>query len=427
MPTIGYLPFAESGCSVEAGWLREHLGAEVAVVTSAPSLNIAGGQPLPALDRVGEAASAVAGASDLIVEGPGGFLWVAVLRAMGLAPRATVLPYLNPRCWYDVAAVALYRRFVSPDDRTFLGSRPSAGIYRALGIQAEVAEPYGIDDALFQIRADAGQVRDILGIPPGRVLLFSGRLEADKDVYTFLRLGLKAQLLFPDLQLVIASHVVDPAYFAKARQALRGSHCVHFVFNPAPEHLADLYNIADAFCTASTSHFETFGRAPAEALACGTPAIAPAYDGFAEVLDQPGGYLVEVDTAGPTVREDGLLRAVYDALTSRTRTDRAEIADIARRRFGRATTIRRLSYLVDGAVTEPVIAATPRHIALPVKWRHCLDEIAVRDRRDVVSWFWNACDHEGLAAYDAEFADRVRRSLCKSADHDNLAVVATCR
>jgi len=426
MPTIGYLPFAESECSAEAAWLREHLNADVAVAT-APSLNVAAGQRLPALDRVRDAAAAVADCPDLIVEGPGGFLWVAVLRAQGVTLRATILPYLNPRCWYDVAAVALYRRFASPTDRAFLGSAPSAGIYRALGVQAKVAEPYGIDEALFQIRADAPRVRDLLGIPPGRVLLFSGRLEADKDVYTFLRLGLKAQVLFPDLQLVIASHVVDPAYFARAREALRGSHGVHFVFNPEPEHLADLYNIADVFCTASTSHFETFGRAPAEALACGTPAIAPAYDGFAEVLDQPGGYLVELDTAGPTVREDSLLRGVYDALTSPARSDRAEIASIARRRFGRSTTIRRLSYLVDGAATAPAMTATPRHVELPAKWRHSLNEIAVRDRRDVVSWFWNACDHEDLAAYDAQFADRVRRSLCQPAGHQNVAAVAACR
>src|SRR6185503_16294497 len=116
---------------------------------------------------------------------------------------------------------------------------------------------------------------------------------------------------------------------------------------PGRDQLAGLYAGADVFVTASTSHFETFGRAPAEALACGTPAVAPRYDGFVQVLDQPGGRLVDVDftDGGPHVDEDQLLRAVYEVLSAPVPPDRSTIAAAARRRLGRSATIGLLAYL----------------------------------------------------------------------------------
>ena len=91
-------------------------------------------------------------------------------------------------------------------------------------------------------------------------------------------------------------HVAFERLFTQERR-------VRLVVNPNREQLADLYSAADVFATASTSHYETFGRAPAEALACGTVAIAPRYDGFVDVLAQPGGRLVDVEF------EDDLPRA----------------------------------------------------------------------------------------------------------------------
>ena len=37
---------------------------------------------------------------------------------------------LNPREWHDVGATALYQRFADDWDRVFLGSWPSAAVYR---------------------------------------------------------------------------------------------------------------------------------------------------------------------------------------------------------------------------------------------------------------------------------------------------------
>jgi glycosyltransferase involved in cell wall biosynthesis len=413
MPTVGYFPYVATVCSAEAGWLGQHLPVTVRVADGVPSLNDGS---LPAFEHLAGALKAFLALPAVVVEGPGGFLWAALLRAHGFAGNVTVLPYINPLRWSDVAAIAVYRRFADPGDRVFLGSRPSAAVYRALGVQASVGEPYGVDDGIFGVRRDAAQTRDKLSIPPGRLLLFAGRAQPDKDLYRLLRAGLKARVLFPDLQVVMASHVVDHAYLSAARVHLDSGSGVHFVVDPAPGQLADLYNVADVFVTASTSHFETFGRAPAEALACGSPSLAPRYDGFVEVLAQPGGTLVDVEvdleTGIPYVPENLLLRSIYEVLSCPRPPERQEVAAIARRRFGRSSTIGLLGYLADGALRPPPAPIPPAAIELPAEWRGPLAEIANRGALDALAWFWNSCNHERLAAHDEDFTAAVRRSLC---------------
>ncbi|WP_139177073.1 glycosyltransferase family 4 protein [Geodermatophilus siccatus] len=367
----------------------------------------------------------------VVAEGPGGFLWGALLRAHGFSGTLTVLPYVNPRGWCDVAALASYRRFADRRDRVFLGSTPAAAVYQALGVETSVGEPYGIDDGLFTIRPGAARIRDQLRIPAGRVLLFAGRAQPDKDLYRLLRVSLKAQVLFSDLQIVIATHVVDRGYLDAARGLLRSSAGVHFVLDPAPEQLADLYNVADAFVTASTSHFETFGRAPAEALACGTAAVAPRYDGFAEVLAQPGGTLVdvEIDPATGELRadEERLLRGIFDVLSAPGQPPRHEVAATARRRFGRSTTLRELGYLAGRAPRPPRTPVRPARLRLPDAWCEPLEEAGRRLPPAALAWMWNDCDHDRLGGYDHAFTSQVRRSLCVPPPVDDGQEVTTCR
>jgi glycosyltransferase involved in cell wall biosynthesis len=404
MPAVAYIPYAPTARSVEAGWLADHLGTPVELAAG-PSLNLDPGRPLPPLDALAPTLDRLLAGDQVVAEGPGGFLWTALLRARRFGGRVTVLPYLNPRTWHDVAAATLYRRFASPADRVFVGSTPSAAVYRSLGIEARVGEPFGVDDSRFGVRPGAAsRARDALSIPAGRVLLYTGRAQPDKDLYRLVAVGLKARLLFPDLRIVIASHVVDRAYLGPAAAA----DGVHVVVDPSPDRLADLYNAAGLFVTASTSHFETFGRAPAEALCCGTPAVAPRYDGFAEVLDQPGGTLVDLEPGDePRVDEAKLLRAVYDVLSDPAPPPRADISAIARRRFGRSTTIRLFDH--DGPLgpVQPAAAA----LDLPPAWNGALAELAARDPEDAISYAWHGCDHRRLAEADGHLVTAVRRSL----------------
>ena len=136
MPTIGYFPYGSTPGSAEAGWLGEHLRVSVRVADPAATLNAGSAAPLPRLESLAGVIGPFLGLPAVVAEGPGGFLWASLLRAHGFSGTVTVLPYLNPRRWQDVAATCVYRRFAAPGDRIFLGSSPSAAVYRGLGVDA---------------------------------------------------------------------------------------------------------------------------------------------------------------------------------------------------------------------------------------------------------------------------------------------------
>lgn len=415
MAVVGYVPFEPDSTSTEARWVADAFACEIRQPDGVPDLNRRPAAPLPDLASLAAPLAPLLRTRWVIAEGPGGFLWAALLRSYGFAGGVTILPYLNPRQWWDVAAAAIYRRFRDPRDRVFVGSTPSARIYRRLGVEPQVGEPYGIDDRRFRPRPRAFEVLERLAIPRGRLLLFAGRCQADKDLYRLLRVALKARILFPDLQVVLASHVIDEDYVATIRRELGPESGVHFVARPGFDELADLYGAADVFATAATSHFETFGRAPAEALACGTPAVAPRYDGFAEVLDQPGGTLVGVELAeeGPHVREDEMLRAIYDVLSAPHRVPSREISAAAHRRFGRSRTLRLLAHVVaadPGAA--PAVDLPPARLELPRGWIKAIEEMNELSPAAALRQMWTYPGHEDLATFDADFVHSVRRVLC---------------
>jgi glycosyltransferase involved in cell wall biosynthesis len=291
----------------------------------------------------------------VFAEGPGGMLAGAVLRSLGFRGRLTLIPYLNPHRFEHLAAARWYASFAAPGDSVWLGSPRSAALWRTLGVPARVGEPYGIDGTRFRLRPGANAVRARLGLPPqGQLLMYAGRIEADKDVGRLLRVALKARLLVPDLGVALATHRVTAADADCLRQTLGPEAGIHLILDPAAKDLADLYCSADVFVTAATSSLETFGRAAAEALACGTPVVAPDYDGFAHVLDQPGGHLVPLTWHGddPTLPEDRLLRAVYEVLSAPLPPDRAAIAAAATR-FDRAHTLKQLAAVFEAEIRPP--------------------------------------------------------------------------
>src|SRR4051812_34303083 len=264
MSTIGYVPFEEVTRSRKAQWLRHFLGVELCVVNVPPPWNSSPARPLPPIERLVQELRPLLALPAVILEGPGAFVWAALLRAEGFTGAVTVLPGVNPRGWRDVLATAVYRRYSDRRDRVFVGSRPSAAVFSALGLLSDVGEPYGVDDRLFRLRPEAGGVRSELGLPSGRMLLYAGQAQRDHDLPSVLQVGLKARLLFPDLCVVVASPGVDDQSVAALRKNLGDAAAVHFAVDPSPRQVADLYNVAEVALTASTTGLETFGRAPAE-------------------------------------------------------------------------------------------------------------------------------------------------------------------
>jgi len=413
MACVGYIPFAANGYSIEAKWLEDAFSCQVEVVQHCPTLNLASECELPTMQQVCAVTEKLLQCRSVVAEGPGGFLWAAVLRTRGYLGSVTILPYLNPRSWYDVACISVYRRFIDKRDHIFLGSMPSAEIYRRMGVVTVIGEPYGIDGRVFFKKPTYPDLLDGLGIPSGQILLFAGRAQPDKDLYCLLRVGLRAQLLFPNLQIVIATHVVNEDYLTTLRKATASSN-IHWVLFPSPSLLADLYNVADVFVTAATSLFETFGRALAEALACGTPVVAPRYDGFAEILSQPGGVLVDVDVTndGCRVNEEQLLRAIYDVLSTSNPVPSELISATAINRFDRSKTIQLLSHLVanDSFEARPTAALT-HTFPLPRDWNDALRDAECLPSAELLPWFWKIYNDQRLVEHDQEFVTAVRLSL----------------
>ncbi len=418
MAIIGYVPFEDAHRSLEAEWIREYLDVVVREVNVAPAWNPSPARRLPPIDRLVKALQPLLPLSAVVLEGPGAFLWTALLRSRGFTGAVTILPGLNPRGWRDVLATAVYRRCADRRDRVFVGSRPSAALYSAFGVECDVGEPYGVDERHFRLRPEAERVRSELDLPQGRLLLYAGRVKHDKDLCSFLQIGLKARLLFPDLGVVVASQAEADEDLAAALKDFDDPSGVHVVTDPSTRQRADLYNISDVFLTASTSRFETFGRAPAEALICGCPSVAPRYDGFEEVLAQPGGTIVDptmdaVDGV-PHADEAALLRAVYDVLTAPRGPTREDIADVAKRRFGRTQTMGLLRNLVDGSRRRPGSAVVPACLDLPAAWQEKLSNLEDLSLESALTWCWNHAEHDRLAACDGEFELQVRRWLCVS-------------
>ena len=429
--SVGYIPYAPAAVSVEASWLAAGLRSRVEIGAFRHSLNLRDHENLPDASRLRSDFEPLCAHSWVVAEGIGGFLWAAVARANGFSGAFTVLPYLNPTSWFDLTAIAVYRRYADRRDRVFVGSTPSARIYRALGINATVGEPFGIDCDVLRPRDGARAVRPQLGIGvTGSLLLFAGRVEPDKDLHRLLSVALKARLLFPDLQVVIATHVVDREYLSLLSRLFGGESGLHLVVDPSREQLARLYNAANAFVTASTSHFETFGRAAAEALACGTIAIAPCYDGFAEVLAQAGGSLVdvEIETGVPRVSEASLLRAIYEALSFPPRASAEEISSVACQRFCRSRNLRLLSYLADATTEIPNGNDEIRgfDLQIPQEWRTAARGMDAMQPGDALSHLWNWREHRALSLFNEPFRAAVRNILAKAAFELSRTVGAPC-
>ena len=416
--SVGYIPYSPSAPGVDARWLADALRCGVDLFDGRETFNLGDHQDLPDADRVCAAVRPLLTHQWIVAEGPGAFLWAAVLRASGFDGGVTVLPYLNPTSWFDVSVLGVYLRFANPYDRVFVGSTASAGIYRGFGIEARVGDPYGIDCDVFRPRTDFRTALEPLGVTSGPIILFAGRAEPDKDLYRLLGAALKAKILFPDLHILIATHVVNHSYLSIVDRLLGEERGLHLILNPSRDRLARLYTAADVFVTASTSHFETFGRAPAEALACGTGAIAPRYDGFADVLAQPGGRLVDVELEDgvPRVREAALLRAIYEELSAKDKPSPETISTIARRRFCRARNVGLLAHLIELPSETPAVlpGVAPVDVPIPDRWRAALADMQAMRPEQALAHLWDTCEHVTLREFDGVFRTAVRVALAES-------------
>ena len=93
---------------------------------------------------------------------------MAVLRHYEFEGGVTILPYLNPRRWQDIADAVLYTRFADSRDRVYLGSTRRRGSIDAQSQRRSASRMASTTDGSVH-RPAAAEVLQRLGIPRGRM------------------------------------------------------------------------------------------------------------------------------------------------------------------------------------------------------------------------------------------------------------------
>ncbi len=172
-------------------------------------------------------------------------------------------------------------------------------LYGADPARIEIVTP-GVEHALFS-PGDQGGARAALGLGPGPVLLFVGRIQPLKGLDVAVRT--LAELDRPDARLVVVGGASGPAgrhevdRIRRLAADLRLADRVHLVA-PQPHHLLSTYYRAADVCLVP-SRSESFGLVALEAAACGLPVVAAAVGGLRTIVDHGHtGFLVEGRDAG---------------------------------------------------------------------------------------------------------------------------------
>ena len=211
--------------------------------------------------------------------------------------------------WAGRATARYLRRLYESMDLVLAPSRWMMRQLRDAGIDRVVHQPLGVDCSVFQPQRIDRQWRERIGIEPSaRVVVYAGRFAPEKNLD--LLIG-AVELLGPPYTLVlIGAGPATPPASERVRV---------LPFQRSEFLLAGALAASDVFVHAGEQ--ETFGLAVLEAMACGTPVVAPATAGLAELLVPEASVGVRKPTA----------TAFAEAIRSLASRDTAAMRAAARR------------------------------------------------------------------------------------------------
>lgn len=262
------------------------------VGVAAPPLPFSGGYRFP-LNRAAAAHAMVRHQPDLIEVGdPYRFAWSALDAGQQLGVPVAAFYHSNLDALADHRLTRalrpavrrylhhLYHRY----DAVFAASQWSADTLRDLGLDNVVLQPLGVDCSVFHPRWRDPQWRRELGCSDSEiVLLYAGRFAPEKNLHQLA--AAVEQLGAPFVLVAIGDGPRAPS----------GARVRVLPYQENTAQLARALASADLFVHAGDQ--ETFGLAPLEALACGTPVVMRARAGLTDLIDGRAAIGVESDGA----------------------------------------------------------------------------------------------------------------------------------
>ncbi|MBZ4322755.1 glycosyltransferase family 4 protein [Streptomyces huiliensis] len=214
------------------------------------------------------------------------------MRRDGYRCPALMIPHTNPYPIDLLLYFLLVAEHPHPGDRVICGSEHAKRAYEHItGIRADGICTFGIKN--IYRKADQSECRTALGLSHDHtILLYTGRFMNDKGLEPLLSGYERLRREHPEVLLAMSATHIDPPYFNRLAPRMRDVVLFHRL---EKERTALLYGAADLFVSGATSIFETYGKSPLEALACGVPSVVPRWDGFPYYIDDTNGGLVDVE------------------------------------------------------------------------------------------------------------------------------------
>lgn len=180
--------------------------------------------------------------------------------------------------------------------------------------------PNGIDESVWSTDEDQRQRARVRWGGTGPLLMFTGRLEVEKGIFTMLDALPAVLSRFPDARLVVAGQGGQGAQF-DADTAERGlSPAVIRAGWLSEDDLKALIAAADVALVPSL--YEPFGLVALEAMSLGTPVVAARTGGLADIVED-GRTGLTFTPGDPASLADALVATLQDPLAARLRAELA--------------------------------------------------------------------------------------------------------
>ncbi|MGE5384570.1 MAG: glycosyltransferase family 4 protein [Betaproteobacteria bacterium] len=251
----------------------------------------------------------------IATQGPLGYMAARAARSLGLPVTTDFRTNFHSYSryyrlgWLEPLVCHYLRSFHNRADLTFVPTRALRDQLRKKGFKRLEVVGRGVDTALFTPAKRRHELRRAWGAGDEQsiVMLYVGRLAAEKNVELALRAFTISRYLRPNTQMVVVGD-------GPQRQRLEANYpLAHFVGVKHGEELAHHYASADLFVFPSQS--ETFGNVTLEAMASGLAVVA--FDGAAvkeHVRNGQNGIIVGTDYEGDFIQTACRTAAMADLL-----------------------------------------------------------------------------------------------------------------